>query len=185
MRMSMEKVISKVSLVLVVSFFITGQVLAKSDFEYGPVFSSFGKHAPVEGVSFAKDETFKVAFDVAKAAKPGEVNRKFESLARFINMHVANGVKQDNLSLALVVHGSATEEMLKSEFFKKRKEQPNGNEALITALMEQGVEVIVCGQSAAAHGVEKDALIEGVKMDLSAMTAHARLAKRGYSVNPF
>jgi hypothetical protein len=29
----MEKVISKVSLVLVVSFFITGQVLAKSDFE--------------------------------------------------------------------------------------------------------------------------------------------------------
>ena len=84
-----------------------------------------------------------------------------------------------------MVHGSATEEMLKSEFFKKRQEQPNGNEALLTALMEQGVEVIVCGQSAAAHGVEKDALIEGVKMDLSAMTAHARLAKRGYSVNPF
>ena len=185
MEISMTKVTRKVPLVLAVAFFMTGQVSAKSDFEYGPVFSSFGKHAPVEGISFTENQAFKVAFDVAKAAKPGKVNRKFESLARFINMHVANGVKQDNLSLALVVHGSATEEMLKSEFFKKRQEQPNGNEALLTALMEQGVEVIVCGQSAAAHGVEKDALIEGVKMDLSAMTAHARLAKRGYSVNPF
>ena len=183
--MSMEKVMSKVPLVLALSFFMTGQASAKSDFEYGPVFSSFGKHAPVEGVSFTENQAFKVAFDVANAAKPGEVNRKFESLARFINMHVANGVKQENLSLALVVHGSATEEMLKTERFKQRKGQPNGNEALLTALMKQGVEVIVCGQSAAAHGVEKDALIEGVKMDLSAMTAHARLAQQGYSVNPF
>ena len=52
-------------------------------------------------------------------------------------------------------------------------------------MMEKGVDVIVCGQSAAAHGVEKNALIDGVKMDLSAMTAHARLAQKGYSVNPF
>ena len=44
--------------------------------------------------------------------------------------------------------------------------------------MEQGVEVIVCGQSAAAHGVEKSVLIDGVKMDLSAMTTCAFGAKR-------
>ncbi len=31
----------------------------------------------------------------------------------------------------------------------------------------------------------KHAAVEGVKMDLSAMTAHARLAQKGYSVNPF
>ena len=75
--------------------------------------------------------------------------------------------------------------MLKGEFFKQRKGQRNGNEVLLTALMEQGVEVILCGQSATAHGIEKSALIDGVKMDLSAMTAHARLAQKGYSVNPF
>ena len=182
----MTKGIGSASLGLVLVLCMTGQTSAKPEFEYGPVFNAFGKHAPVDGVSFTENQTFKVAFDVAKAAKPGEVNRKFESLARFINMHVANGVKQENLSLALVVHGSATEEMLKNDLFKQqRKGQLNGNEALLTALMKRGVEVIVCGQSAAAHGVEKNALIEGVKMDLSAMTAHARLAKRGYSVNPF
>ncbi len=163
----------------------TGQAFANSEFEYGPVFDKFGKHASVDGVKFAENQTFKVAFDVAKAAEPGKVNRSIESLARFINMHVANGVKKENLSLALVVHGSATEEMLKTEHFKQRKGQPNGNELLIRALIKQGVEVIVCGQSAAAHGVEKNALIDGVKVDLSAMTAHARLAQKGYSVNPF
>ncbi|AGP82682.1 hypothetical protein BM523_13045 [Alteromonas mediterranea] len=177
--------IGSASLAVAVSLLMTGLASAKSDFEYGPVFEDFGKHAAVEGVSFAKNQSFKIAFDVATATEPGEVNRKFESLARFINMHVANGVKRENLSLALVVHGSATEEMLKAEHFNKRKGQPNGNEILLSALMEQGVEVIVCGQSAAAHGVEKSALIDGVKMDLSAMTAHARLAQKGYSVNPF
>ena len=164
---------------------MTGQALGKSNFEYGPVFNTFGKHAHVQGVSFPENQTFKVAFDVANAAEPGEVNRKFESLARFINMHVANGVKHDNLSLALVVHGTATEEVLKSAYFKQRTDQTNGSETLLNALIAQGVEVIVCGQSAAAHGVEKTALIDGIKMDLSAMTAHARLAQKGYSTNPF
>ena len=74
---------------------------------------------------------------------------------------------------------------IKTANFKERKGLPNGNETLLVALMEKGVDVIVCGQSAAAHGVEKNALIDGVKMDLSAMTAHARLAQKGYSVNPF
>lgn len=183
--MSITKGIGSASLGFAAALIVAGQASAKSDFDYGPVFDTFGKHAHVEGVSFPENQTFKVAFDVAKAASPGEVNRKFESLARFINMHVANGVKQENLSLALVVHGSATEEVLKTANFKERKSLPNGNETLLVALMEKGVDVIVCGQSAAAHGVEKNALIDGVKMDLSAMTAHARLAQKGYSVNPF
>ena len=106
--MSITKGIGSASLGFAAALLVAGQASAKSDFDYGPVFDTFGKHAHVEGVSFPENQTFKVAFDVAKAASPGEVNRKFESLARFINMHVANGVKQENVSLALVVHGSAT-----------------------------------------------------------------------------
>ena len=163
----------------------TGQAFANSEFEYGPVFVKFGKHASVDGVKFAENQTFKVAFDVAKADEPGKVNRSVESLARFINMLVTYGLKKEDLSLAMVVQCSATEAMRKTEHFKQRKGQPNGNKLLIRALIKQGVEVIVCGQSAAAHGVEKNALIDGVKVDLSAMTAHARLAQKVYSVNPF
>ena len=144
--MSITKGIGSASLGFAAALLVAGQASAKSDFDYGPVFDTFGKHAHVEGVSFPENQTFKVA---------------------------------------LVVHGSATEEVLKTANFKERKGLPNGNETLLVALMEKGVDVIVCGQSAAAHGVEKNALIDGVKMDLSAMTAHARLAQKGYSVNPF
>ena len=52
-------------------------------------------------------------------------------------------------------------------------------------MIDQGVRVIVCGQSAAYYDVENDALLPGVEMALSAMTAHAVLQQQGYALNPF
>jgi len=61
----------------------------------------------------------------------------------------------------------------------------NANAALIKELTENGVEIYLCGQSAAYYGVEKEDLLPNVKMALSAMTAHAILQQKGYTVNPF
>ena len=61
----------------------------------------------------------------------------------------------------------------------------NGSAALIAALVDSGVEIFLCGQSAAAHGVDRDDLLPGVRMALSAMTQHALLQQRGYTLNPF
>lgn len=156
-----------------------------SDFSAGPVFESFGKHAPVSGIQISSQQKFKIAFDVAKGAEPGAMNRRFETLARFINMHVANGAKLENIDLALVVHGSATIDVMNNNAYKSRKGKDNDSKALLDALMSHGVRVIVCGQSAAANDVKKNMLIDGVEVDLSAMTAHARLNEEGYRVNPF
>ena len=156
-----------------------------NDFTTGPVFESFGKHTPVPGIHISSQQKFKIAFDVAEGADVGTMNRRFETLARFINMHVANGAKAENIDLALVVHGSATLDVMSNKAYRSRKGQDNGSLALLEALMSHGVRVIVCGQSAGAHDVEKDMLIDDVEMDLSAMTAHARLNEDGYSLNPF
>jgi intracellular sulfur oxidation DsrE/DsrF family protein len=67
----------------------------------------------------------------------------------------------------------------------KAKEGANGSHALVRDLLDEGVRVILCGQSAAAHGITQADLIPGVEMALSAMTAHALLQQAGYSVNPF
>tara|TARA_B100002049_G_scaffold121852_1_gene90007 strand:- start:543 stop:962 length:420 start_codon:yes stop_codon:yes gene_type:complete len=139
----------------------------------------------VEGVALPDDAHFKVAFDVAKGANPGEINRAFESLARFINMHAAAGVAKENLQLALVVHGSATLDVLTNEAYKSREGTNNGNQALIKALQKFGVKIQVCGQSTAAHNVKQSQLIPGVNMALSAMTAHALLQQDGYTLNPW
>lgn len=158
---------------------------AAADFQTGPVFDNWGRHAPVAGVTFDDTTHFSVAFDVAKAAEKGELNRRFDSLARFINMHVASGVKQKNIRLALIVHGGATLELLSNAQYKAKTGVDNANIALLEALMEAQVKVIVCGQSAAAHGVPAESLLLGVDVALSAMTAHAQLQQQGYTVNPF
>jgi len=154
-----------------------------SAFETGPVFTDFGPHAPVEGASALSSlERFAIAFDVAAKADDGpngtsKRNRGFESAARFINMHVAAGVPADRIELAVVVHGKAALDLVAGE--------GNGSQAMIRAMLDHGVRFILCGQSAAAWGVRKDDLIEGVEMNLSAMTAHAQLQQDGYTVNPF
>ena len=69
--------------------------------------------------------------------------------------------------------------------YRKNNEADNANVALIMALQKQGVDFYVCGQSAAYYGVKTEDLIPGVKMALSAMTAHALLQQKGYTLNPF
>jgi len=149
-----------------------------SAFKTGPVFGQFGPHAPVEGIGEVPADTeFSIAFDVAKPADEGSLNRGFESAARFINMHVAYGVPEDNIRIAVVVHGKAVNDLL--------AKPDNTSADMVQVMLGQGVRFIVCGQSAAAYGVTQDDLLPGVEMALSAMTAHALLQQRGYTVNPF
>ena len=157
------------------------------DWQLGPVFDSFGPHVAVEGVdAFAPDTQFSVAFDVAKAAEEGARNRGMESAARFINMHVAKGVAPDNIRAAVVVHGPAVFDLLSAAGWEAHeREDANGSSAMVREMLDHGVRFIVCGQSAAAHGVAKADLIPGVELALSAMTAHAQLQQAGYTVNPF
>ncbi len=153
-------------------------------FKTGPVFKDFGKHAVVEGVKFEHDQQFKVVFDITGGAEAGELNRNINSLARFLNMHVENGVPQSNIQLAMVLHGAATLDLLTDKAYQQRKNTLNGNIALINALTEKGVKIFVCGQSAAAHGIKNREFLPGVEVALSAMTANAMLQQQGYTLNP-
>lgn len=157
-----------------------------SAFKTGPVFEDFGPHAAVEGITRVPAETeFAVAFDVAELAKEGERNKSIESAARFINMHVAAGVPEDNIRVAVVVHGKAVLDLLDPEGRTAHETGDNASAAMIRAMLDEGVRLIVCGQSATAQGVSQEELIPGVEMALSAMTAFALLQQAGYTVNPF
>lgn len=160
---------------------------AQSDlFKSGPVINDYGKVALVKGMEpLSNDANFKVSFDVYKSANPGEINRSLDSVARFINMHVANGVSLDKIQLAVVIHGGAVKEMAQDSYYQKQFEYNNANTVLIAELQRHGVAFYVCGQSAAYYGVTDKDLLPGVKMSLSAMTAHALLQQQGYTLNPF
>ena len=156
-------------------------------FTTGPVFKDFGPTADVQTDAPLPEGTrFRIAFDVSKKASPGKINRTIESAARFINMHVKAGVPAENIKLAVVVHGGAAGDLVKQDIYAARNEgAANGSADAIAILQRHGVEFRLCGQSAAAYKISNGNLLPGVKMDLSAMTAHALLQQDGYTLNPF
>lgn len=158
-----------------------------SNFRTGPVFENFGPHAPVEGIDNVPSDTeFSIAFDAARPGEDGKPNRTFESAARFINMHVAAGVDPDNIRIAVVVHGKASLDLMSDEASAAREMgEANPSGEMLRALLDHGVRFILCGQSGAANGVAQVDLEPHVETALSAMTAHALLQQRGYTVNPF
>ncbi len=172
---------------LVLMAFAHGAVAAeKTAFNSGPLLTGYGPVARVKDApALPPDSQFKVAFDVAAAAAPGELNRALVSAARFLNMHAAHGVPAENLHLALVIHGGAVFDVASDAVRAKKSLGENANTELLAELQRHGVRIQVCGQSAAHHGVAAADLLPGVQMALSAMTAHALLQQAGYTLNPF
>ncbi|NNC38161.1 MAG: hypothetical protein EX271_00385 [Acidimicrobiales bacterium] len=160
------------------------------DFTAGETIPNYGKIAPVDVDQPVHNYSkFKIAFDTAKAANPGELNRTLTSAARFINMHAEAGVKLKNIKLAVVIHGGATRDVAKNDYYHGHQDsediKDNANAELVKTLLNNGVEIYVCGQSATYYDLNNEDLLPGVQMSLSAMTAHALLQQKGYTLNPF
>ncbi len=177
----------KTLLTALISLIMSAAAFAgEAAFHDGPLIPAFGKVAPVESdMPVPTGTVMQVSFDVAKQAEEGALNRNLASVARFLNMHVELGMEPQDLKLAIVVHGGASNDLLSGEDYKSRFGEENVNTELLRSLMRNGVEIILCGQSAAFHDIAKDDLEPSVKMALSAMTAHALLQQRGYTLNPF
>jgi intracellular sulfur oxidation DsrE/DsrF family protein len=152
----------------------------------GPVFKGFGSHTPVPfDVAIPKGMVLRHVYDVTKAA-PGKLNPGFETAARFINSHVANGMAERDVAVAVVVHGPAIAELTRPEAYAARNPgTTNASEAMVREMLAKGVRFLVCGQAANAMGVKKADLLPGVELAISASSAHAILQAQGYTLNPF
>lgn len=155
-------------------------------FSKGPVFENYGENvALADALVNADKQRFKVVFDIADVATVGESNRHFNTVARFINMHVRAGVAIENIDVAMVVHGKAGFDLMNNKSYLQRFENNNENQDLVQLLLKHKVKIIVCGQSATYLDIAPEQLLEGVEVALSAMTANALLQQQGYTLNPF
>ena len=178
--------------VVVMSVLSLGSVPATAQdltaFGPGPVFADLGWVAPIPDADFAIPEgiDLHIAFDTSAPAEDGKINRTLDSAARFLNMHAAAGIEPARLRAAVVVHGKAGFDLLSDAgWAAKGREGTNPTAAAIPALIDNGVRVILCGQTAAAYAIRQEDLAPGVELALSAMTAHAVLQRQGYTLNPF
>ena len=158
----------------------------RSAFHAGDLITDFGRIAEVEtNYPIPGDARFRISFDVSKQAEAGELNRNFESAARFLNMHAAAGIDPKQIEITIVVHGGASKELLSADAYAVRFDANSANVALIETLLDHNVQFVLCGQSAAYHDVANADLVPGVRTALSAMTAHALLQQQGFTLNPF
>ena len=158
----------------------------ESAFSTGPAIEDYGPAASVEtDFPVPDDMPLRLSFDVNARSEPGKTNKTLIAAARFLNMHARAGVASERLQLAVVVHGKAVFDVAHDAAAATGETASHANQPLVAALVDQGVRIIVCGQSAAYYDVTNDALLPGVEMALSAMTAHAVLQQQGYALNPF
>ena len=156
--------------------------------EKGEIIKDFGSTFEVENPDFetVTAQDFKVVFDVGRQFdNPKKVNPLFNTAARYLNMHAKAGVPKENMKVALVVHGSAAIDLLKNSEYRKRYQIDNPNLPLLTALKKAGVDVILCGQTAAHRKIDKGDIHQDVQIALSAMTALVTLQNLEYRLINF
>jgi len=154
----------------------------------GPVLQDFGPVYEIEDPDFLPtfQGTHRVVFDVAQASPdPHRVNPRFETLARYLNMHAAAGVPLEEMKLALVVHGGASWELVDDASYQDRFGMANPNLPLLEALDAFGVQLVICGQSQSSRGIGKEQLAAPIQQALSAMTALVDFQTRGYQLIAF
>jgi len=161
-----------VSMLSIAGELVTGPVIDN----FGPVFA-----VPQDSYNLVPDQQYKVVMDVGKGPEdPAQLNRSIESAARFLNMQARNGTPPENLKMAIVLHGSGARAALNEQAHSKHFEVPNGSKGLVEALGKAGVDIYICGQTAAYYGYAPDDLLPQVTMAVSAMTVHVRLQQEGY-----
>jgi intracellular sulfur oxidation DsrE/DsrF family protein len=137
---------------------------------------------PVTDVSFpfTHKGKCKVVFDLGYLAEKGQVNGGLEEATRIFNLHVAAGVKKENLDAYIVFHGPAVASMLDDDLFNKQFQVNNPNLAIVKQLQDAGVKFVVCGQTIGLRKLPLEAFPDGTLKAFSARTALSDLVQRGY-----
>jgi len=160
----------------------------KLTLENGSVIKGYGKfyNIPSPDLNLNPTEKYKVIFDVRTTSKKIDaVNPLLNTVARFINMHVAKGIPLKNLDMVVIVHGKATKDILNNQSYKERFKKKNPNLDLLHKLNTHHVKIFVCGQSATHQGIERQQVAKSVKFALSALSVLVTYQSNGYQLIDF
>jgi intracellular sulfur oxidation DsrE/DsrF family protein len=121
----------------------------------------------------------KIAFSIAGMAFEGDLPASIFHL-QLITKDIADW--NAKARVIAVFNTNAGHPLLNDERYNADRNVKTGNpyKNLITDLMQRGVEMEMCGATAAAHNWGNDDFIAGVKVNTDAMSRMAQLAQEGF-----
>ncbi len=126
-----------------------------------------------------KLEEVKIAFSIAGLAFEGDLPASIFHL-QLIAKDMADWNAKDQV--IAVFHTNAGHPLLNDEAYNAERNVKTGNpyKSLITDLMSRGVQIEMCGATAAAHRWGNTDFIPGVKVNTDAMARMTQLAQEGF-----
>jgi len=155
----------------------------------GPVIESAGPTFGVPDPTFTMpaDHTYRVVWEVVEgASEPDAIDPELATVARFYNLHARHGVPSERIRLAAVVHGGGWRALLDADAYAARFDgAENPSRRLVEELVANGVQIVLCGQTAGSRQIAQEDLLPGVTIAWSAMTALHWFQSEGYTLNPW
>lgn len=150
-----------------------------------PIIANVGGVVPLPNAAEQPRKGAKVVFDITADAKPGDVNKGLERVARLLNLYGSAGLKASDVKVAVVFHGEATKTALADAVYKaKFGADTNPNLGVLRDLQKAGVEVFVCGQALHYKGFMESDVAKDIAVALAALTVVVNRQTDGYAYVP-
>jgi len=141
---------------------------------------------PVDFINnvLSPETNMKIIFDftqsTANNAQGSHVNEGLEEVARILNLHLAAGLKRDNLKAVVVFHSASLLSILHDEYYLSKYGINNPNKDILNQLMKNGIDLVVCGQSIMLRELSPGEILPGIQFALSAKTTLSKYQNIGY-----
>jgi intracellular sulfur oxidation DsrE/DsrF family protein len=141
---------------------------------------------PVDFITNAPDkgEKMKLVFDFTQStsnnAQSSHVNEGLEEVIRILNLHIASGLKRENLKAVIVFHSASILSIMNDEYYRKTYKSNNPNVDLLNQLLKNNIELVVCGQSILLREFSPDDFLPNIQFALSAKTTLSKYQNLGY-----
>lgn len=133
-------------------------------------------------LKYNKKLDYKIAIDIIDAiSDSSKFMNTLRELGRTYNLNIANGVPQNKLKVAVVIHGGAIHGLLNNEAYQAKFGLPNPNIEIIQKMKNVGIDFYVCAQILAFRRVPEENIIKEVELAVSAKTALITLDQMGYT----
>lgn len=149
-----------------------------------PVIKGFGRVHPRSDVAVQPDPNtdYKVIVDVVHGGDDhSKVYGSLQRLARTVNLLGFAKVPPEHVHVVAVLEGKAAFAAANNAVYRKHFKVDNPNLAILHALKQSGVELLVCSQAMAEMGLQDSDVGPDITISLSALSDFVVYGQRGYS----